>query len=371
MRYIATLKEDSNVILRGDACVTSLTDLYTLLVTKNCESITITREFADANFTYTSLCAFIANSAKLAPHIQITVEDTYYNNIDSAVRRLAECSSIEELIFLIERYPDKALAILKKLCLQHTSNAEALNVANNKLASALLATSDAKRLLKYRTAELDTAQANANELASKLHVLVNRLNFSYEQTINPDTMFTVGENQYKRILYLKEVSRVHYTDTLVYYLCEILKTLYSMPVRFVVIEPYYSYGRAKLYPDCKPHWELTYRDVYSGNIYMAGMQPKLMEDILCNPNQVPYLIILDRGGMDCVHVDYMNVDTIYVASDIRDLPAEADPQHAITYSKTTLNIPYIEDYESLSLEQRIQKYSTMPIVKTFIDYLEV
>ena len=183
-------------------------------------------------------------------------------------------------------------------------------------------------------------------------------------------MLIANSNNYNHILYIKELSRVHYTDTLVYYLQEILKTLYGVPVRTVVIEPYYSYGREAMYPDLAPHWKLKYEDVYGGNIFMAGYQPKLMKDILQNANHVNYLIVLDRAGYRYPHIDCPNTTVVYTASDLTDVPPEIDIDKVISYSDRSMYIPYIEDFDKLSPEDKIQKYSSMDVTKELINYLE-
>lgn len=370
MKYVALPAVDNDILLRGDICVTSVAELYRALADRDCTEIYITRAFADQNFTYTALCEFVENSSAVAPQIEITVEDTYYNDTMLTVKRLQECRSTEELLFLLEKYPTRIMATLKELTAYYRDTKDELTAANNKLATVQMAVVNANKAASEKDIEINALQTKCNELDSKLQVLVNRLNFSYEQTVHPDKLFTLEENHYKKVLYLKEVSRVHFTDTLVYYLCEILKTLYSMPVRFIVIEPYYNYGKANLYPNLKPHWNLTYRDVFSGNIFMAGFQPKLMEDILRNSSHVEYLVILDRCGMDCMHVDYMNVKTVYLASDVNDLPEGCASEDCITYDKDTLHISYIDQFETLSPESRIQMYSAMPVTQKLIEYLE-
>ena len=370
MKYVALPVVDNDILLRGDICVTTIPELYRALADRDCTEIFITREFADRNFTYTALCEFVENSSAIAPNVEITVEDTYYNDTMLTVKRLQECRSTEELIFLLEKYPTRIMSTLKALATYYRDTKDELTAANNKLASAQMAVDAANKAATDKEKEINALQTKYNDLDSKLQVLVNRLNFSYEQTIKPENLFVLDENHYKRILYLKEISRVHFTDTLIYYLCEILKTLYSMPVRFVANEPYYNYGKAELYPNLKPHWNLTYRDVFDGNIFMAGFQPKLMEDILRNSSHVEYLIILDRCGMGCTHVDYMNVKNIYLASDVKDLPAECSAEDCITYDKDTMHISYIEHFDELSPEDRIQMYSTMPVTQKLIEYLE-
>lgn len=103
---------------------------------------------------------------------------------------------------------------------------------------------------------------------------------------------------------------------------------------------------------------------------MSGYQPKLMTDILKNSNHVHYLIILDRGGYHVPHVSGGNVSTVYTASDVKDVPKNVSMKDVITYEEATLNIPYIEGFDEMSPEIKIQKYSSMPIMKGLISMLE-
>ena len=145
--------------------------------------------------------------------------------------------------------------------------------------------------------------------------------------------------------------------------------MYGEPIRRVVIGPYYAYKQAELYPDLIPHWRLTYQDVYDSNIYMAGLQAKLMDNILQNANHVHYLIILDRSACNAPFVGGKNIVRIYTVSDLKDLQGVSN-KRIISYSPDTLNIPFIEDFDNNTNEDKIKKYSTMPIMRTLIDYLE-
>ena len=370
MKYVAVEKVDNDILLRGDGCITSLSELYTLLVEPDTDEIEIRADFVKAYFTYTALCDFVENSASVAPNVRVWVADTIYDGVMSAVRDLSEYKDPAEFIYAVEHNPNRVISTIQTLCKSYITANDESSAANNKIATMLVQISDLQRELADANIKNDKLNAVLNDTQAKLHALVSRVNFKYEKTVNPDTMFIAKENSYNRILYLKEITRVHYTDSLVYYIKEILKTLYSSPVRSVVIEPYYSYGREVMYPNYVPHWDLSYQNVYSGDIFMAGYQPKLMKDILQNSNHVHYLIVLDRGGYRVPHIDCANTSTIYLASDTKDVPENIPSNKVITYSANTLNIPYIDDFESLSIEDRIQKYSSMPVVKELIKILE-
>ena len=183
-------------------------------------------------------------------------------------------------------------------------------------------------------------------------------------------MFQVDKNSYDKILYIKEISRVQYTDTLVYYLKEILKTLYAMPTRILVIEAYYADGKIPLYPDLVPHHNLIERDIIKGDILMLGMQPNMMQDILKNASNISILIILDRAGYSVPHVSGDNVEVLYTVSDLKDVPQGVPLGRVISYDESTQFIKYIKGFDSMDTSARIGAYSSMNIVKNIVSLLE-
>lgn len=372
MKYVALLKADNNILLKGDLCVTTPKELYSAVVDKNCTEVEIRKEFADEYFNYTELCEFVESCCTVAPNVCITVEDTVYNDDLSIIRNLKDFRTVEEFIFALESQPNKVMSAIKELTTSYLAGHAEMVATNSKLSTVLGQVNELKQQLELSERNYNTLLDAKNNISTQLQTLVNRVNFNYEQTVNPDTMFLSKENSFKKILYFKEISRVHYTDTLLYYLSEIIKTLYSMPLRIVVIEPFYAYGKPNQYKQLNlaPHWDMSYRDVYEGNILMAGYQPKLMNDILLNSNHIQYLLVLDRCAMNCVHLQAPNVETFYMTSDTDDLNFQVDKNHVISYEPDTLHIPYITGFKELSLEDKIQKYSSTKIVQALIDSLE-
>lgn len=368
MKYIALDKVDNDILIRGDECIINLEELYCALSDPECTEIVINKEFYDKYFTFPALCDFVENCGTVAPNITVTVPDTVYTDMNSAVREVARYKTLEEFSYALITNPTKLIATIQNLCSYYFAARDDASVANNRASELMLLIDELQQDKDSLKTELSKMTTHANELNASLQTLVNRVNFRYEKTINPEELFVLHENQFKHVLYIKEITRVRFVDTMLYYLQEIMKTLYSVPIRTVVIEPFYSYGKEELYPDYTPHWKLSYRDVYSGNIFMAGIQPKVMRDVLQNSNHLHYLVILDRGGYMTPHVVGSNVSTVYTVADMKDAPNDADK--IISYSEDTLNIPYIEDFEELSPEERIQKYSSMQILQTLVNTLE-
>ena len=370
MKYVALDKVDNNILIQGSMCITNMRELYTALVDKDTEEIELRKSFVDLYFTYTSLCDFVENAATIAPTVRVFVADAVHDKVLSVVRDLMTYNDASDFLYAMQYNPDRILSTIHALCKSYLDNhAEAVE-ANNKIANMLIQIESLNSQLEQQKKEYKQLSDTQASTQARLHALVSRVNFRYEKAIKEEEMFTLSENKYSHILYIKEITRVHYMDTLLYYLGEVLKTVYSMPVRQVVIEPFYSYGCDSRYPGFAPHWDLTYKDVYSGNILMAGFQPKLMKDILQNSNHVNFLIVLDRGGYRVPHISNGNVSTLYTVSDLKDAPENIDLSQIISYSEDTQYIPYIEDFDSLSLEDRIQKYSSMDILKNMIKLLE-
>ena len=370
MKYIALLNVDNDIIIHGDSCCTNLQELYTALTETNTTEIEIRKEFADDYLTYSALCDFVEYSAAIFPYVRITVEDTVYDTAIQEVRSLMEYKNPDEFIYALEKDPSRIISAIQMLGNSYIKAHDEASIANNKLATMLVQIEELTKKLEYANKDYNTLANRCNETEAKLHALVSRVNYRYEKTVDVDEMFLAKHNSFNHILYLKEITRVHYTDTLVYYLREIMKTLYGVPVRFVAIEPYYSYGREYLYPTCQPHWKLTYQDVYSGDIFMAGYQPKIMKDILQDPNHVNFLLVLDRGGYRTPHIESQNTTVIYLASDTKDIPDSIDNKHVISYDDNTMYIPYIEDFDKLSPEEKVKKYSSMAVTKELIKFIE-
>ena len=277
----------------------------------------------------------------------------------------------EELIYAITRKPKEVIDTIQMLGDEYLSTTRETLVANNKISTLHLRNAMLLSKLEEVEEERKKLISLKNDFESKFDTLLSRINFRYDKNIQESKMFQVSGNKYDKVLYIKEITRIHYTDTLVYYLQEILKTLYGVPVRLVVMEPPYAYAKASMYPRCKPHFDLTYNDVYEEDIFMAGFQPNLMQDILKNSSSVNYLIILDRSGYAIPHVYGENVEIIYCVSDIKDMEGQAIPMdRVISYSDTTMTIPFIPGFDTLSIEERMRRYSSMEITKKLIELIE-
>jgi hypothetical protein len=266
--------------------------------------------------------------------------------------------------------PKEVLATIELLCDSYKNAYSETLIANNKVSSLQMLVNQLRTDCDNKTAQYNKLMSVKNDVQAKLETIIARINYSYDKELDASKAFLLRANRYTKILYIKERTRVHYVDTLLHYIIELLKTLYSVPVRFVVIEPYHAYDNLKLYSYVRPHWNLTYEDVFGSDIYMAGFQPSLMEDILRNPSSVEFLVVLDRGGFKIPHVYGVNVEIIFTMSDLKDNYDDIVHSRIISYSPQTLNVPHIARFEELSAEERISKYSSMPTVKALLELIE-
>jgi hypothetical protein len=371
MIYIATLEVDNEALLEGKICITTIRELYECILQPDATELIIEKTFAEEYFTPSGLQLFIDNTQSINSKISITVNSMVSLFNDKAVHDLKSINSMEQFMYILHSKPKETIDTIRSLCDYYLGITSETLVANDKISTLHLQNTHLQKKYQDVKEDYDKLMDIKNEYEAKLRTLVSRINFRYNKDLNQDTMFHVEGNSYDKILYVKEITRVHFTDTLLYYLQEILKTFYGVPARFVVIEPYYAYNNVKMYDNCKPHYELTYSDVYKENIFMAGLQPRLMEDILNNPLNVNYLIILDRSGYKNPYVSGDNVETVYCASDLDDAETYHVPMdRVISYSESSMYIPFIAGFSILSTEARIQRYSSMEIMKKLLDLIE-
>lgn len=370
MRYVACKSFDSSVVLDGATCITTMRDLYTCIVDPEATELFIRQDFSSEYFTPSGLSGFIKNVKRINKRIDVSTDALSVDFMVEQAKRLYRLRDKNELIYVIEKNPKEFFDTVGELCRFYVSAYSETLEANNKVSSQHLKIASLQRQLEERNKVYEDLLSREQESEQRLHVLVSRINYQYGHNINMDTLLDAFGNRYDKILYIKEFTRVHYVDTFIYYLQEILRSLYSVPCRLCVMESFYAYDNSAMYPDLTPSWDMTAEDVYSSDIYMAGYQPKLMEDILKNSSNIRYLVILDRAGGYKVHVHGDNVETLYCVSDIEDLGGFRYMDRVISYSPETHNIPHIPDFNKKTNEEKIGIYSSMQIMKDVIELME-
>lgn len=372
MTYLASLTEEMADKVQGYYPIKTKEDLD-IVVCNNRQNNTviIRRDFATKYFTPSGLQQYIENVKVFNRNVDIKLDEkSLVMTMPRMISKLAEINDPEEYSDLLCTYPKEFLDAMKFLLRDESMHQkELLNASGD--VSRLQAIIDEYANDKADLAhKLNVEQENKFFVQTKLSTLVNRINFQYNADVDEKTMFVQNEHKYDKILYFKEITRVQYMDSFIYYLKEILKVLYSMPARLLVIEGYYASGKERLYPGLVPHHKLTEEDVLSNDVLMLGMQPKLMHDILQNPSNISILIVLDRAGFISPHIRGKNIEYFYTASDRSDIPDNVPNSRIVSYKDDTLFIPMIEGYDKLDDGQRISKYSSLEIVKNIISMVE-
>ncbi len=371
MTYEALLQNDNDVVIKGSRPILNTTELYQAVVLKDTTGIHISKEFADMYFTASGLADFIRQAKAINPFCEITVDADVRDFQTDAVHELARYRDPGDVIYQLMAHPKEMMGVIHALCDSYLHAYSETLVANNKVATLQLQSSELLQKLEDTRSDYQALMRDKELVQSQLGMLVGRINYSFEKEVDPSQFIQIeGKSRYTKILYIKERVRVRFVDTLIYYLKEILRILYSVPAREVVIGPYYSYDGAQMYPHLVPSFGLSYSQLYKADIYMPGFQPKVMEDILRNPSNVEYLIVLDRCGMGVPHILGDGVEYIYTMSDPCDNYDNLPPSRIISYFHETLHIPYIEDFDELSVEERMNRYSSMQIMKFLLELLE-
>lgn len=373
MKYITTLEEDSSVILNGDRCITSIQELYQVLLLSDTTEIVLTKDFTEKYFTVSGIKVFIESASLINSNVLIHTSEIDASLQVDQVEQVNGLKTREDFMHALLFREKEILSTVQYLCDYYNESVQENVAANNKIATLYLINSQLEKKLKEQDSSYSKLMDVKNDLEAKLKTLVSRINYNYNKGVEPNKITQVTGHRYDRLLYIKEISRIHFTDTMIQYLQEILKITYGVPCRLVVIEPEYAYARCKLYPRCKPYYDLTKQDVFQSDIVMAGMQSKLLEDIIHNPAHMNYLIILDRSGYSVPHVYGSNIELVYTVSDLDDLDKlgiTVDASRVIAYDERTLNIPYVSGFTSMSLEERMKTYSSMSIIQSLLDMLE-
>lgn len=369
MIYICTVNKDNDAILNGMCNINTIEGLYNSLSKEDMTKLIITEEFILKYFTSSGIVQFISDTRRLLPHLEIEAPK-YDHIITEDVDYLANLTSVEDLIDYVLNNREQALKLINHVFSKYNKmERESIEISHkiNSLCSELLEANDEYKQLSAKNVE---AENTINLLKTQLDTLITRINYSYNKNISSDTILgtKVDTLKYNHILYFKEHIRVHYIDTFIYYLKNIMTILHDIPVRFVVMEPLNAYGRAYLYPTCKSG-RLTYDDIDRNDIFLAGYSPKVMERVLANPSHVEALVILDRTGWEGQYVEGNNVHLFHIVPDIETLKIKPADDIVFSYSNNTQHIPYIEGYDSMTEEQRLAKYSSMESMKYMVKLL--
>lgn len=373
MEFLCTTNITTTDKLSNRNFIQTIGELNKVVVdNKSHHKVVIRRDFIEEYFPYDQLTEFIQTVSKLNPNLLIETEDySIRKDVDSEVlSMITDHLNKEDLTMLLQFREHDIIEAIFKLIRAYQEN------KNFELEGASIISGLRERIddLNDRIEELQsllsTETTNKRDVQDRLSVLINRINYTHNVGVDENMLFMAKSNNYDRVVYIKEVTRVQYVDTLVSVFQNILKLLYNMPTRLLVIEGYYANGKVPLYPNLKPHYRLTEKDVYSSDILMLGYQPKLFQDIMRNPSNISILLILDRGGYMTPHLFGDGVEYLFTASDPKDVTPDVPKSRIISYKEDTLFIPYIKDFDSLSSTEQVQRYSSLKIIKQLVSLLE-
>lgn len=371
MIYSASLAESIDDKLHGYYPIKTREELDKIVAQVDTTNRVIIRsDFAETYFTPASLVNYISNVSLINTNVIIQLdENTEKYNVNDYFSKMLRCENIDELLSLVIHNEKQFFSCYHEVFTQVDELQSALVEAGSAIARQQEVNDSLSRKIEELEHQLKVERSNKQFVSSQLNTLVARINYQYNKGIDKSRMFYTDRNKFDKVLYIKETTRVQYVDSLIYYLSEIIKVIYNMPVRVLCIESYYAMDKVRLYSNFVPHYELKERDVISGNVLMLGVQPKLLEDILKNPSNISILIVLDRGGYQVPHVIGDNVEYFYTVSDKKDALEGLPDARIISYDKTTLNIPVIDKFDSLDPSVRMTKYSSLPIVKKLIEVI--
>lgn len=372
MEYLCTTNIITDDKLSQYNIITTIEDLNKVVIeNKVFNKIIMRKDFIDIYFPFNNILSYINNVKKINKNISIEFIDyepkkevnkdfllTLTNNLNK-----------EDLMMLMQFKTYDFIETLHKLILNYSENSKfELDSAStiSELRSVInKLNEDVFKLKDTLSKEIE----NKVDFQNKLSVLVKRINYTHNVGVDESMLFVSDINSYDKVIYIKEITRIQYMDTLIDSLQEILKLLFNIPTRVLVIEGYYATGKVSLYPKLKPHYSLTEKDVLMNDILMLGYQPKIFKDIMRNPSNISILIILDRGGYYSPHLFGDNVEYLFTASDPSDVKSDVPMSRIISYKEDTLFIPHIKGFEKLSPNEKVQKYSSLKIIKQIVSLL--
>ena len=370
--YLASLEEEMKDKVAGYSFIHTKSELDIVVANNSVSNTIVIRDdFASKYFTPSGLENYVQESKRLNPNVSIEMDISSTSiTSDKIIDKLQHCRNIEEIMFLMISYEKEFMDVIQELIdTRHEDKKKMLEFSNQVSRLQSIVNGYENEVADLGLA-LKQEQGNKLQYQARLFSLISRINYQYNVGIDKSKLFVVKGNEYDKILYFKEVSRVQYTDSFIYYLKEILKVLYNMPTRLTVIESFYATGKISQYPNLKPHHSLIEEDVLSGDILMLGIQPSLMTDILKNPSHISILIVLDRAGYETPHIVGGNVEYLYLVSDVKDVPKDVPMSRVISYSEDTLFIKYINNFDKLDHAQRIAEYSSSKLRQSVVKLIE-
>lgn len=385
-------------------------EMFNKIFNDNCTIVLLTDEFIKMQLNWSTLESVIDQLKKIrrttkfvvvGEKIEVSVPNAYMLH-EPWVNAVRTCKLVEEVTttplpksgakdnniidmlqynlstpdFLIEYIlanPQLVLPELKRLVEIETTERQQVTEMRSRLDTLVLENmrlqEELKRGQDERTLLIERLQAaNGN-----YEDLMIRINKQYSIPYSDDNLngFNIEMNRYTKILYIKELTRVHFVDSLLYYTQLVLNTLNEQPTRFCVIEKEYTYSSAKMYPHHLTHTGINYTELKSADLCLVGYRKEILHSILQNPSNAKYLILLDRSGHDFLAVRGDRVRTLYTLSDTKDnkyynVPADI----TISYNTDNFYIPVIPGFDEMSDAEKIGAYTSLEITKALVAAIE-
>lgn len=269
--------------------------------------------------------------------------------------------------------PYESMKFLRLLLSEYKNSSMNLDVLSNQIATLALENQSLRNQIQNVNKYFEETDEKYTKLKSIHDSLIMKINSQYSIPYEEEgeAGFTPAILNFKKVLYIKEISPVKYTQTMIYYLQNILNTISNGHTRCIVIEKLGAYYLTPLYPNFIVHNKLNYKDLKNEDILMIGYQKDIMLSILQNTGQHKYLIVWDKTGTNNIFIKNPKVKLLYTFSDIKDNQFFDFPKsNILCYEKSLKHISYIENFENLGIQDKLTKYSSMSIIKDLINALE-
>ena len=335
-----------------------------LLDNKEGHTIIMGEDAVNYFFTPESYLSFIKNAKRINPIVTIKSASNITSTEDFICTKLAYAQKPEDIFSIIGGHPREAYITLKGLAskVQHSIN-ESLVISNriSEMHHKLAVLEEEKSHLE---AQLSEAQRSKNYYHRMFEMLRNRIQHKFLKPLEEDTLNFCTSNSYDRVIYIKEISHLPRTYSLVEALQQIILMLYQTPCRVCVIEPYGASLRGYQYPKLKLDTDLTTKDIMSSDILMVGYHPRIMEGIMHNATGSSFAIVYDRDGSNIEHIQGSNVTTYYVTNNPEEIDLFCLPRKRVITlpGHGALHIDTISDYANKTPSERLTAYSGMRIV---------
>ena len=279
----------------------------------------------------------------------------------------------ENMIFYILSNPNASMDFIRTLLAEYKkSNIDSWALSNKAAALELENVSLNDDLLNEKE-KYKSVIKRYNRLKFRHDELIRKINFQYNVPFEEkgNEGFKPAVVSYDKILYIKEISAVKYTQTMIYYLQNIMNTVSNKHTRCVVIERPGAYCLEPLYENFVPHHSLTHGDLKNSDLLMIGYQKDIMLSVLQNTAQNGYLIIWDRTGNDSIYVKNTKVRVLYTMSDLKDNEHFKYPKsNILSYDKSVKNIKYIKNFDKMDIQEKLKAYSSQSVINELIRTLE-